>query len=94
MTLQFGCYGGHDTDRGVCRFSMKNDDADVQFVATWDLMDELERAWKKGEDERDEQFERLREALVGIARAKFTAAAENEAQDEIVLDVEDLEFYG
>ena len=94
MTLQFGRYGGHDTDRRVCRFSMKNDDAEVQFVATWDLMDELERAWQKGADERDEQFERLRGALVGIARAKFTAAAENEAQEEIVLDMEDRDLYG
>jgi len=93
MPLRFESYIGHELDRRVCRFSMTNGDREIQFIAGWDLMDELERGWEKSVDQRDEQFLRVKEALIMIARQKFTATAEDEPQGEIILDVEDRKLF-
>lgn len=93
MPLRFEEYLGHETDRCVCRFTMADDQDEVQFAVSWELMDELERGAPRGDDQRDEQFAHLQEALISIARQKFLSLSDGKRPDEILLDIEDRQLY-
>ena len=89
MPLQFKRYRGHDFDRRVCKFSMMNGEKEVRFVASWELMDDLERTSDTRADQRDEQFERLQGPLIAIAERKFFSMLDAERPADIALLTED-----
>lgn len=86
-------YLGHDPDRRVCIFSMTDGDEEVQFGASWELMDEIDRGWGASAEKRAEQFDHIKEALIAIARKKVLSLHDGERQDEVLLSIEDRELY-
>ena len=86
MPLFRDVYRGHDYDRMVCLFDMKNGEAMVHCAVSWSAMDNLENAKNLRQNDRDAQFERLRDSIEDIASRKFYAMRDGERPRELVIN--------
>jgi hypothetical protein len=89
MPLNSHEYRGHDFDRRVCKFTMKNGQATVPCVISWEAMDDIERAQGVRPHEREAQFSRLRRQIENLASRKFFSYLDNNRPAEIVLTNKD-----
>jgi uncharacterized protein DUF1488 len=72
MLFAFGKYVGPDRVRRACKFEMLCGDATVECLASWELMDALDRGSSlDSPPNREAQFERVRDSLAEIAESKF-----------------------
>lgn len=92
MPLIFERYRGHDFSRMVCIFSMQQIDKDdlIRCYASFDVMDDLERARGTRSEQREAQFGRLADKLREMASRKFYSFAEGSRPNEILLTTADL----
>ena len=73
--LTRGSIGGYEYDRMVLKFSMMDGDSEVPCAISNHAMDQLDRVpWTKDE-EREEQFLRLRDRIEQCASRKFLNGA-------------------
>jgi hypothetical protein len=85
MPLTRADYQGHDFNRSVCTFTMRNGADTVQFAASWALMDAIEPDQRSNTGQRDAQFARLRDRLEGIADRKFFSMRDGERPSKIII---------
>lgn len=92
MSLIFERYRGHLMDRACCQFSMLEVDKDdpVRVLASWALMDDLDRSRGTQPHEREAQFERVKKRLTELASLKFKSLGQSARQQEILLTSKDL----
>ena len=86
MALFRDSYRGHDFDRMVCLFDMKNGEEMVHCAVSWSAMDNLESARNLRQTEREAQFERLRDSIEDIASRKFFSMRDGERPRELVVN--------
>ena len=83
--LERGSIGGFEFRRMVMTFSMMNGEIEVPCAVSNRAMDELDRVpWTK-DDQREEQFLRLRDRIEQHASRKFQAGAFEGSPPGIVL---------
>ncbi len=73
MTLARGSIGAYDSDRMVLPFSMLDGAREVPCAVSASAMDGLDRVQRTPEDQREEQFLRLRDRIEACASRKFLA---------------------
>lgn len=73
MTLARGNIGGYEYDRMVLLFSMIDDGRVVPCAVSAAAMDDLERVPRTPPEQREQQFERLRDRIEACASRKFLA---------------------
>ncbi len=86
MPLSRDSYRGHDFDRMVCLFDMKNGDDMIHCAISWSAMDSLEHASNVRQTERAAQFERLRDNIEAITSRKFFSMRDGERPREIAVN--------
>ncbi len=86
MPLGRDSYRGHDFDRMVCLFDMKNGEEAVHCAISWSAMDGMDGASNVRQTEREAQFERLRERIEDMASRKFFAMRDGERPREIAVN--------
>lgn len=85
MPLTRAEYQGHDFNRSVCSFTMRNGADTVQFAASWALMDIMDAGPRSHSSQRDAQFARLRDRIEGIADRKFFSMIDGERPSKIII---------
>lgn len=90
MPLGRGEYRGHNFDERVCIFTMMNGENAVRFKIEWPLMDDLERGARTNVDQREEQFNRLRQRIEGMAERKFFSFTDENRPQEFLLTTGDI----
>jgi hypothetical protein len=74
MSLTPGNSHVFDADRMVIRFTMMNDDVEINCAVSTDAMDHLEGTKRVTLAQREEQFTRLRSRIEARAEQKFLNA--------------------
>jgi Protein of unknown function (DUF1488) len=72
MALTQGSFQEYDFNRMVVRFTMKNDQANVDCAISTDAMDQLEGSSRTPPAQREQQFLRLRGRIEERAARKFS----------------------
>lgn len=72
MAFTSGKFRGYDIDRSVVLFSMMNDQDEVFCAVSTTAMDDLEGAKRTREDQREQQFMRLRDSIEQGAARKYS----------------------
>ena len=73
MTLMRGNLGGYEFNRMVILFSMMDGSTEVPCAVSAAAMDEIERVSRTAPEQREQQFQRLRERIEQCASRKFLA---------------------
>ncbi len=75
MTLERGSLRGFEFGRMVMRFSMMDGENEIPCAVSNQAMDQLEQVAWTLDDQREEQFLRLRDRIEQCASRKFQAGA-------------------
>ena len=73
MALTRGSFGGYEFDRMVVLFSMVDGERQVPCAVSTSAMDELDKSARTKSDQREAQFNRLRDRIEERAACKFLA---------------------
>ena len=73
MTLTRGNLGGYEFNRMVILFSMMDGPKEIPCAISAAAMDEIERVSRTAPEQREQQFQRLRERIEQCASRKFLA---------------------
>ena len=85
MTLVSGRNGIFEFDRMVVVFSMMDGAREIPCAVSTSAMDELERVPRTAPDQREQQFQRLRDRIEQCAARKFLAQEFEGAPPGIIL---------
>ncbi|QPF88303.1 DUF1488 domain-containing protein [Bradyrhizobium genosp. L] len=73
MTLMRGNVGGYEFNRMVVLFSMMDGTREIPCAISAAAMDEIEHVSRTAADQREQQFQRLRDRIEQCASRKFDA---------------------
>ena len=73
MTLMRGNLGAYEFNRMVMLFSMMDGSREIPCAVSATAMDEIEQVSRTAPDQREQQFQRLRERIEQCASRKFLA---------------------
>lgn len=74
MSFTSGEYRGYDCDRSVVLFSIKDEEREISCAVSTAAMDDLECTSRTRENQREQQFLRLRSRIEARAAQKFARA--------------------
>jgi hypothetical protein len=91
MPIEFVRSQGHQFNTMSVRFILQDEDgSEIQCAVSDAAMDDAERARNTQPQERDDQFDRLKDKIVGCAIHKFVMGQHEDGETRVLVRTADL----